>query len=53
MYVNCKYLLFLYFKQKFKGLFKPTEEWGPKSPRNKLEWTKYITEREMDEVLSS
>merc|ERR1740129_2636803 len=38
--------------QKFKGLFRPNEQWGPKNSRTKLEWIKSVTEREMDEVLS-
>jgi len=38
--------------QKFKGLFRPNEQWGPKNSRTKLEWIKSVTEREMDDVLS-
>jgi len=38
--------------QKIRGVFKPNEEWGPKNPRTKLEWTKYLTGKEIDEVLS-
>ena len=46
------YIYWGFLLQKFKGLFKPNEQWGPKNSRTKLEWIKSVTEREMDEVLS-
>ena len=39
------------FGGKLKGVFKPTDNWGPKNPRIKAEWMKEVIRREVDEVL--
>ena len=39
------------FGGKLKGVFRPTDNWGPKNPRVKDEWMKEVVRREINEVL--